>query len=106
MKKVLFAVFVTVSVLSMNAQIKFGVKAGLNIATLKGDIDDVKSRAGLYAGGYARIPLAPKFTFQPEVLFSMQGAKFEYSETYMGYYAKEKSAFKFNYINIPLNVSI
>ena len=60
---------------AMNAQVKYGAKAGLNIATLNGDVEGVKSLVGFHVGGFAQVPLAAKFTFQPEVVYSAQGAK-------------------------------
>ena len=60
---------------AMNAQVKYGAKAGLNIATLNGDVEGAKSLVGFHVGGFAQVPLAAKFTFQPEVVYSAQGAK-------------------------------
>ena len=77
---------------AMNAQVKYGVKAGLNISTLNGDVEGVKSLAGVYAGGFAQIPLAAKFTFQPEVVYSTQGAKQDGGD----------GKLNLGYINVPL----
>ena len=75
----------------VNAQdVKFGVKLGLNIANISGDIEDNKSLFGANLGGFAEIKLSDKLAFQPELLFSMQGSKYEDIAT------------KLNYINIPL----
>lgn len=55
---------------------QYGVMAGLNFAKLGGsDIQDAKTRTGLVAGAYAAWQLAPGWSFQPELLYSMQGAK-------------------------------
>ena len=43
---------------AMNAQVKYGAKAGLNIATLNGDVEGLKSLVGFHVGGFAQIPLA------------------------------------------------
>lgn len=75
----------------VNAQdIKFGAKLGLNIANISGDIEDNKALFGANLGGFAEITLSDKLAFQPELLFSMQGSKYEDIAT------------KLNYINIPL----
>lgn len=77
---------------AMNAQVKYGAKAGLNIATLNGDVEGLKSLVGFHVGGFAQIPLAAKFTFQPEVVYSAQGAKVDGGN----------GKFNLGYINVPL----
>lgn len=54
-------------------EVKFGPKAGLNIATLSED--NTKSLVGFHVGGFAEIMISDKFAVQPEILYSMQGAK-------------------------------
>ena len=77
---------------AMNAQVKYGAKAGLNIATLNGDVEGAKSLVGFHVGGFAQIPLAAKFTFQPEVVYSAQGAKEDGGD----------GKINLGYINVPL----
>ena len=57
----------------MSGEVKFGPKAGLNIASLTED--NTKSLTGFHVGGFAEIMISDKFAVQPEVLYSMQGAK-------------------------------
>lgn len=53
-----------------------GVKAGLNVAKLGGDdISDADSRTGIAAGLFGEIGINKMFAIQPEVYYSMQGAK-------------------------------
>jgi hypothetical protein len=91
-----------------NAQVKFGAKAGLNISNFTGDTENSKSKEGLYIGGYVRIPIASKFSIQPELLFSMQGAKEKTAYPYYEpirddyFWGTAEADYKFNYINIPL----
>lgn len=73
MKK-LFLVGALALFASMNAQ-QFGIKAGMNISSLNGDVENVKSKVGFSAGVFAQFPISSQFTFQPEVLYSGQGAK-------------------------------
>lgn len=54
--------------------VRFGVKAGLNIATIS-NLDDSKAKAGIYGGFFANIPVASSFSVQPEVLYNGAGAK-------------------------------
>lgn len=93
MKRLLF-VFATLffSTLFVSAQeTHFGLKAGLNVSSVnvspEGDYD---SKAGLHVGGLAHIHLSPHFALQPEVVYSMQGGKFD------------DVKLKLNYINVPL----
>src|SRR5690606_1162133 len=43
-----------------------------------------------------------QFAFQPEVVYSMQGAQSEYSETAFGATAKVEDKINLSYINLPL----
>ncbi|QLE00464.1 PorT family protein [Galbibacter sp. BG1] len=93
MKKLfLTALALTAFAISANAQdFKIGAKAGLNIAHLRGDdAEEFGSRTSFVAGAVAQFPISEKFSFQPELLYSAQGAK-EGNET-----------LKFDYLNVPL----
>lgn len=85
-------------VFSSNAQISFGAKAGVNFAKLTGDIANAKSRTSFVFGAMAEIPITEKFSFQPELLYSSQGAKGEETD-FDGTYKEE---LKFDYLNLPL----
>lgn len=77
-----------------NAQgnINFGAKAGLNLATLSGDLEGAESKAGIHFGGMAEISINDKFSVQPELLFSTQGANAEVGD----------DTFNLSYINLPI----
>jgi len=102
MKKVLFiAVVVLLGLGNVNAQeVKFGTKVGLNLSNFTGDLDDSDSKIGFNIGAFAEISLSDKFIFQPELLFSSQGAKFEESENDFSF----EETLKFNYLNMPLMI--
>lgn len=90
MKKVLL--FTTLAVFgftSLNAQeIKLGIKGGLKFAQIKGENSQKNNRiTDFNLGIMAEIPIANRFTFQPELLYSGQG-----------------SSVNLNYLNIPLVV--
>lgn len=60
--------------------IKFGVKAGINLAndTGEGEFDTGSSlKAGIHLGGVAQLSISEKFGVQGELLYSMQGFKDE-----------------------------
>jgi hypothetical protein len=76
MKKLILALFaLLVSSITM-AQLKFGVKGGLNIATIRIKNGHAFDRIpGFYAGGLARLKVADEFGLQAELVYSRQGMK-------------------------------
>ncbi len=86
LKTAFLALCMTAMVPSVNAQ-KFGVRAGLNIATVSGDgYGDVKPLTGFYAGVFKEITVVPELFFiQPEVQYSMQGFKSNDTDYTIGY---------------------
>lgn len=64
------------------SSVRFGIKAGFNGSTFsRGERSEVdnseKIKAGSHIGVFANIPLAEKFSIQPELLFSQLGSKTE-----------------------------
>ncbi|HSD13017.1 MAG TPA: porin family protein [Flavobacterium sp.] len=109
MKRIILAAVALLAFGFVKAQVKqsasntrFGIKGGMNVATLTGDEEDTKSLIGLHIGGIVECKINDKFAIQPELLFSMQGTKYEYSgyDGFETYYAEDK--FKLNYLNIPI----
>jgi len=103
MKKVFLTVAAIFAMGVANAQeIKFGVKAGLNLSTLTGDAEDAKSLLGFHVGGLAEFKITDKFSVQPELLFSLQGAKteYDYNDGFNSASAEEK--LRLGYINVPV----
>jgi len=99
MKKLLLSGFVMViAVCAYGQGISGGAKGGLNLANQKYTSDgvalDTKAKPGLLVGAYLIYMINEKFGVQPEVLFSMQGSKWDFDG--------DDSKFKFNYINIPV----
>ena len=94
------AAFAAIGFTSVNAQeVKFGAKAGVNFASIGGDeTGNVDGRTSFHIGGVAEIVISDKFSFQPELLYSAQGAK----DTYEDEFEKEESTLMLGYINIPL----
>lgn len=108
MKKLLLLTAVAAFGLSsVNAQeVQFGAKAGVNLATMTGDIEDNSSKVGFHLGGVAEIKISDKFSVQPELIFSQQGTKSETKESgeSMGfsYNYEEETKVKANYLNLPI----
>ncbi len=75
MKKIILSAVAVLAFGFTNAQdVKFGAKAGLNISNVSGESDS-KSKAGLALGVFAEIKVSDKFSVQPELLYSVVGAK-------------------------------
>lgn len=53
--------------------IKLGIKGGLNIANVYGDIDDNAIRTSVVLGLFGEFIVTNKFSIQPELLYSGQG---------------------------------
>lgn len=94
--------------------ITFGVKAGFNASTLSkydgydGYDNDQKLKPGFNAGVFVNIPVAEKFSVQPEVLFSQLGSKTEEREVYYvnsDKFRRETDYKKtLNYLTVPVMV--
>ncbi len=76
-----------------SAQVQPGIKAGVNIYSLVGDDVDVNSTVGLHFGGLAHIHMSEVLALQPELVFSMQGAKAA---------DNDDARLNLNYLNIPV----
>lgn len=97
MKKfILLAAIAVFGFWNINAQdVKFGVKGGVNFATITGDeTQGVDSRTAFHIGGVVEIGISEKFSFQPELVYSSQGAK--------GSDEGFDIEIKYDYLNIPL----
>lgn len=103
MKKVVLTIAAIFAFGFANAQeTKFGAKAGLNLANLTGDVQDASMKVGFHVGGFVEIKVSDKFSVQPELLFSTQGAKEKYSESQTGYSYTEESKLNLSYLNVPI----
>lgn len=79
MKKILVIGCLFISLASFGQTARFGIKAGANVSNfMGGDFDAVKKKAlvGFHGGAYLKLSFL-KFTLQPELLVSTQGAKID-----------------------------
>lgn len=106
MKKLILSAVVALSgIVGLNAQsmesLQLGVKAGYNYNTLRGksakDID-TKGSNGYYVGLFTEVPVNERFSIQPEVIYSAQGAKWESS----GALGTHSVTLKSQYLNVPV----
>jgi hypothetical protein len=76
---------------SSYSTVQFGIKAGVNLAKLTNSGPEVFDyRTGFHAGALAHIHITPSFAIQPELVYSLQGAKFSGGTD------------QFDYLNIPV----
>jgi hypothetical protein len=94
MKKLLLITMMTLfEFINVNAQdVEFGAKLGANFGSIYGNntenIDPILSIINF--GFYSEIPLNEKFSFQPELMYSIQG------------FSVDNNITRLNYLNIPL----
>ena len=84
---------------AQSQEVRLGIKGGYNMTTLTGDIEDASSRSSFHLGGLVEVPISERFSIQPEVLYSSQGA--EYTETLTGVDDSKITA-KLDYIQVPI----
>ncbi|MGI9140284.1 MAG: porin family protein [Gemmatimonadaceae bacterium] len=75
-----------------------GVTAGVNLATVSGGGDDTKNLTGFMVGVSFIHRMTHMFAFQPEIAYSMKGAKFDDGV--------DEGEVKINYIDVPLLLKI
>lgn len=106
MKKIIVSVVALLVFSFTNAQkAVFGIKGGLNVANqiYSGDASpSPTSLIGVNIGAFVDFKIADKLYFQPEVLYSTQGSKFNLTVPNNGIYYATENAFKLSYINIPV----
>ena len=103
MKKLLFTALAVVVFSTTNAQdTTFGAKAGLNLSTLDITDENIDSRTAFHLGVTAEIAISEKFSIQPELLYSSQGAKNE--DSYEDFYVSgtTNTTWKIDYILLPV----
>jgi hypothetical protein len=97
MKHFFFVTVITLlSIVFVNAQnAQFGVKAGVNFGSINGDdTDEFEMRTSFHVGVVSEILFSEKFSIQPELLYSSQGAKMSEEGFDL--------VIKLNYINLPV----
>lgn len=115
MKKISFALL-TLSVLSLGAksQIRFGVNAGVNLASTNVEANNIKASGdksiiGFKFGGVASVPVTGNISFMPELNIVKKGGKNGSTTVVdLGVLGKTtteiKNQYKPAFVEIPLNV--
>lgn len=81
------------------AQMRAGIKGGLNVSNLYVDeVDDENARFGFNLGFYGQVLSSDAFALQPELLFSTKWSKVEYGGSFFD------QSFKYNlsYLDLPV----
>jgi len=91
----ILATFSTIS----QAQIKFGVRAGLNASNVSfPNLPEKSERFGFHVGAFADVPVSPNFiSIQPELSYSVKGAAFKF--------LNERQTLNMNYIDFLVPVA-
>lgn len=94
----LFLTLSTLLILSTSfGQVQFGLKAGLNLASIKDvGLDNSKARIGYNAGGMLQWKFAEKFLLRPELLYSVKGYRSPASQT------NDEATASLSYVNLPI----
>ncbi|MEK6494635.1 porin family protein [Myroides odoratimimus] len=105
MKKITLSLIAVLAIsLTANAQkpdVKIGAKTGLNVSNLTNS-DGLSSRTSMHVGAVAEIFITEKFSVQPELLYSAQGAKSDFAIDGNGNFDFGKTTLKLDYITIPV----
>ncbi|MEO9144412.1 MAG: porin family protein [Ginsengibacter sp.] len=100
MKKINFLIIaMLLMTYGAEAQISFGLKAGVNFSSLKGNgytDPDQKPFIGLAIGGLANYTITEKLSIQPELIFSQEGTQWKATD--------EEQKNRLNYLNVPILV--
>lgn len=98
MKKIMIICALFATSTAFAQKFELGAKAGVNISNFTGHSSwqnaKTSSLVGFNAGGFVSFFLGDVFAFQPELLFSSQGAKYQD--------ATHNENLKINYINVPV----
>lgn len=106
MKNLLLLTGIIFFTTSQSQNIAYGVKAGVNIASVGGsEAGDISPLTSFNIGGIYRMKLSERIDLQPELLYSLQGAKVETSLIRNEKKVTAKGTLKLHYVNIPVMVA-
>ncbi len=99
MKKLFLTAAAVFALTAVNAQdITFGAKVGVNLANADAGDFDTDAVTSFHIGVTAELPISDKFSVQPELLYSIQGASLTETITEDKY----EYLYKLNFINLPI----
>jgi|SRR5688572_5525873 hypothetical protein len=99
MKILTVIVAVSLTTADLFAQMRAGIKGGLNVSNLYvDDVEDENARFGFNVGVYGQVLSSDVFAIQPELLFSTKGAKAEYGGSLFDQTVK----YNLSYLDLPV----
>jgi hypothetical protein len=112
MKRAFIIAVLPVISLTVKAQVKLGVQAGINAASFKDKFTSgntttttsYKTKVGLTVGAFADISISDVLVFRPGLNFIQKGGKSTETRTIFGITTKYQSTRTSNYLELPLNV--
>ena len=105
--RILAVAFALIGTLAAQAQVKFGVKGGIEVLDFKSDVFNADNRMGWFIGPTVKIGLPlPGFAIDVAALYNQRESKIDLYETmnYAGYGSLQVKALKTRQIAVPLNV--
>ncbi|RZK32907.1 MAG: PorT family protein [Hymenobacter sp.] len=105
MQKALLSVglLASVSFAAQAQSARFGIKAGASLTNVTGNnTEDAKNLFGFHGGLVANLAINDAFSIQPELLYSMKGAKAEESSSFGGVTYSDKVTSRLHYIDVPV----
>ena len=103
-KLVLVLVTLSLSQLGFSQKVRWGAKAGYNLATLDGDYSGIDYISGYHVGGLAEVKVSLKFSLQTELLYSLEGGKYAFELNEAPFAVKASEKVKLGYLNLPVMV--
>lgn len=113
MKKVLLCTLVTLFAAGANAQVTawdgsapekkvtIGPRVGLNISSVTGDVEDIKSKVGFNVGAAVDFNIVKSFSITTGLFYSTKGAKSEWKDDEL----TEKNTVNVGYLELPVYAS-
>lgn len=78
MKKVLLTLGAAALIFgAANAQVSYGLKAGVNLGKYSNFVDNPSNNTSFHVTGFADLPVAPNFSIQPGLSLQGKGTKYE-----------------------------
>ena len=108
-KSILIIALVLFGATTMSAQEawNFGIKGGVNFANFTGDdFSSDNSRTSFNVGLLAEIPLADRFSIQPEVLYSGQGYEIYENDQANFLDVDDNVEYQLDYVSVPVLAKI
>jgi hypothetical protein len=90
--------------MTANAQLQWGVKAGLNVSSYHEYDDDLSNKAGFHVGVATQYLFTPQVGIETGLYYSTLGAKSTWEEKGGSYSYKEETTINPSYLQLPVSV--